>query len=408
MTLPLDCKRNMNSQLQNRRTRDRFRRSGAILVLFAILLPILLMIAGFGLFIAKAQLLRTELRSATDFAARAGAKQLSLQQTRAAGVAGAIEAAGRNTVGEVGFALTANEVVLGLSRQSNGDNSRFQFTPSGGLVNAVQVNATAPGNDPIISLFSRLARVTTRDFRLNATATNLDRDICVVIDRSGSMTQPVSSRNNGTFESCGPLRDDSRFAALARAVREFAAELDRTPQLEQVCLASYSSPVRIACRCCDSGCNSVSERCRGGTSYFLQFPEAESHSDLSGDTNVLLPPLGSMLSRGIGGSTAIGSGLNAGLDAVLGPNSRPFAAPTIVLMTDGVHNRGVAPEVVAQRAADLGIVVHTITFSRGADQARMREVARITGGIHLHADTEDDLLESFREIANTLPVMLTN
>jgi uncharacterized protein involved in propanediol utilization len=51
--------------------------------------------------------------------------------------------------------------------------------------------------------------------------------------------------------------------------------------------------------------------------------------------------------------------------------------------------------------------VHTITFSNGANQALMQQVASATnGGIHLHADSAADLAAAFRAIARTLSVTL--
>jgi Mg-chelatase subunit ChlD len=113
------------------------------------------------------------------------------------------------------------------------------------------------------------------------------------------------------------------------------------------------------------------------------------------------------MTNGIGGSTAIGEGLRQGIAAITSSRARAFAVKTIVLMTDGLHNTGVEPAVIARQAAAQEITVHTISFSAGADQTRMRQVARITGGQHFHADTASDLSAIFREIARTLPVLLT-
>lgn len=384
------------------------RRRGAILVLCALLLPLILLIGGFGLYIAKAQLLRSELRTATDFAARAGAKRLSMDQSPNAAVAAAIDAASRNTISGAPMPLTAGEITLGESRQTGGLRGRFEFNAGGSRPNAVRVDGVVPANDPVFQMLGGLTNISAQNFELPAVATNLDRDICVVIDRSGSMTQPVNSTNNGTLEPCGPLRNDSRFAALSRAVDVFITELDQTPQDELICLASYSSAVNIRCRCCGGGCETTSSRCRGRVTNRIRFAQASIESSLSPNASALQAPIRAMLTNGIGGSTAIGSGLRAGLRAVQGTGARPFAFPTIVLMTDGVQNLGVSPLVAAAEAARDGVVVHTITFSRGANQALMRQVADTTGGKHLHADDAGSLNRAFQEIARTLPVMLTD
>ena len=87
---------------------------------------------------------------------------------------------------------------------------------------------------------------------------------------------------------------------------------------------------------------------------------------------------------------------------------RPFAAKTIIVMTDGMHNTGIGPVEVAESfVSEYNVTIHTVTFSAGADQTRMQEVADIGGGTHYHADTGTELVDVFEEIANNLPTMVT-
>ena len=109
----------------------------------------------------------------------------------------------------------------------------------------------------------------------------------------------------------------------------------------------------------------------------------------------------------IGGRTAIGDGILVGSNSLSGGQSRPQALKTIIVMTDGRQNEGRNPLNTARTAASRGHVIHTITFSRGANQSLMRQVANIGNGIHLHADNNSELVEQFREIALQLPVILT-
>ena len=77
-------------------------------------------------------------------------------------------------------------------------------------------------------------------------------------------------------------------------------------------------------------------------------------------------------------------------------------------MTDGMHNTGIDPVTVAQDyVGQYDLTIHTVTFSAGADQARMQQVADIGGGLHYHAETGAQLIEVFREIANNLPTIIT-
>jgi hypothetical protein len=79
----------------------------------------------------------------------------------------------------------------------------------------------------------------------------------------------------------------------------------------------------------------------------------------------------------------------------------------MILMTDGIHNQGPEPVISARAAAGKDIVIHTITFSSDADIKRMQDVAAATGGQHFHAPDAQELVRIFREIAATLPVLLT-
>ena len=107
------------------------------------------------------------------------------------------------------------------------------------------------------------------------------------------------------------------------------------------------------------------------------------------------------------GFTNIFRSLRDGSDSLeQDPNRRRFAERTIILMTDGNFNVGGTPIPSAQRAAGFNHTIHTITFSDGADQATMAQVANIGGGVHIHADNGADLAEAFREIARTLAVVL--
>lgn len=361
-------------------------------MLIAVLLPAFALMAAFAIDVAWMQLVRTELRTATDAAARAGAKTLSLEQDQALARAAALDAASRNFVGGAGLLVAPEDVHFGKSEQAT-VNDPFVFTEGATPTNAVHVDGrrvTGSPAGPVPLFFGRMLGVNTFEPVQSATSTMLDRDICIVIDRSGSMGLPVTNGGGGNGQNCGPLRADTRFAALDTAVDAFLDELDLTFPREQVALVSYSSRNRV--------------NCTGGT---LRFEAADTRQPLTQQYDNIRAEMTSFMENGIGGTTAIGEGLREGLRAIQGPNARPFALKTVVLMTDGIHNTGVEPIVAAREASAAGLTVHTVTFSRGAEQGRMRAVANETGGRHFHADTAGDLSEVFREIARTLPVLLT-
>ena len=362
-------------------------------MLIAFLLPVIALMAAFAIDVAWMQLVNTELRTATDSATRAAAKVLSVAQDRNASRAAALDAASRNLVAGAPLLLASRDVKFGRSTQArSGDRFVFGETNSG-VLNAIKVEGRrtqGSPSGPVNLFFSRIVGKKFYEPVRSATSTIVDRDICLVIDRSGSMGLGINASFNGNGQNCGPLTANTRFAALDSAIKDFLKELDLTFPNEQVALASYSSVFKRNC-----------------SGHKLKFKVADIRQKLTLDYSLIQGEMNEFMTKGIGGGTAIGEGLRRGIRAVTDSKARPFAVKTIVLMTDGQHNTGVDPIVIARRAASRDIVVHTITFSAGADKRRMQKVARATGGQHFHADTASDLAAIFREIARTLPVLIT-
>lgn len=377
----------MQSFTQRRRKDNR---QGAIIVLIAMMLPLVIIMAAFAIDVAWMQLVRTELRTATDAASRAGAKALSLQQTEAAALAAAKQAALRNTVAGVPLQLRDLEIETGMGQQAS-SNSRFEFTPGGPMLNSVRVtgNRTGPSaGGPVALLLGGVMGVTQFQPTHVATSTQLDRDICLVVDRSGSMMRGVTSGGiPGPGGSCDPPHPTlSRWGGLNNAVAGFINELEITPQQEQCGLVSYSSRGR---------------RCG------FRFTTSDINAPLNFNYTPIRNEMSRLSSRPVSGMTNIGAGIDNGITVLTSNQVRPFAFRTMVVMTDGRHNTGPEPVISARRAAGLGIKIHTVTFSNQADFARMRAVAAAAGGNHYHAPNAAALESIFREIASTLPVLLT-
>ena len=107
------------------------------------------------------------------------------------------------------------------------------------------------------------------------------------------------------------------------------------------------------------------------------------------------------------GFTSISAGMEAGKQIIDASRSAEFVERTMIVMTDGLHNRGPEPRGVARRLAGDDVRIHTITFGNDADQTRMIEIANIGSGRHFHAVDGDQLRAIYREIALTLGTMIT-
>ena len=110
------------------------------------------------------------------------------------------------------------------------------------------------------------------------------------------------------------------------------------------------------------------------------------------------------------GNTAIGRGLQEGINAVVDSvHCRPYAHKSIVVMTDGQQNTGTGPAAVATSGvAQYNPLIHTVTFSTGANQTLMQQVAQIGGGRHWHSNNATGLEDAYVEIANDIPTVLTD
>lgn len=336
------------------------RRRGAMVILLAIVMIILFIGAIFSVDTAYMHMVRAELRTATDAAARAGASTLSRTQDPIPATAAAITYAGKNRVAGKNLSIRPDQISFG-SIQAAGQ--RIQFLQGSSPLTAVRVEGrrddTSLDGD-VTLFFGQFLNATRFQPRISSTSASNVRDVALVLDISGSMGTRLGS---GT-----------RLTALKSAVNVFLDELADSSPLAQVSLSVYSTTA---------------------------FPITQ----LTDDFSMIRTQVNGLPANG---RTAIGLGLQTGINSLrFDPNTRPFAAKTIILMTDGIHNEGVNPLVTVVNAASHNMTVHTITFSNGANQSLMLQVAQATqGGFHFHADAANDLSHVFREIAKSLAVVL--
>ena len=381
-TLGRFCKgmKTMRTRIRTESAAQNRDRRGAIAVLIVVCLPVLLFFAAFAVDVAWMQLVRSELRVATDAAARAGGRTLSLSQDVGAARAAAIEAASRNEVGNRLLELRETDVVFGRSEQNGG--SRYQFSPTSDveLMNAVRVDGRRTQGSisgPVPLMFRAIPNHQDFEPQQSAISTQLVRDVALVLDRSGSMTRTAAGEPNRNWQPGGPAPADCRWRDLADAVDIFLAVLEESVQDEQVSLSTYA------------------------TSATLDYQLSDDYTNISN-------AMDGMSGEYYGGWTAIGEGMREGMKTFENPDTvRPLAARTMIVLTDGRHNTGVDPRTVAADIADEGVTIHTITFSDEAEEWRMEQTAEIGGGKHWHASDAASLREAFIEIARDLPTLLT-
>lgn len=364
-----------------------------MLYLICLFVIIFIAMTALSVDVAYMHLTRTQLRAATDAAARAGAEALSREQSTSAARAAAQALAQENLVAGEGLLLADEDIVFGHSeRQTNGT---WNFVANGTPTNALQVlgQRTRTSRSGSVGLF--FGRVfDVYDFQpvQSATVVKLDRDICIVLDRSSSMklslssTAETMSTSDPRF-SQPPQYPDSRWAAATAAVDVFVETLDETAADEQCAVASFSSDNTWV------GVTNTASSLDQALTTTLESIQTAAHS---------------FDSKIFNGATNTCAGLNAGIAELTHPTrARPFAGKTLVFLTDGFRTTGGDPVPSAEYAATQNIIIYTVTFGANFNQSEMIAIADATGGKHYHAPDAAALSQIFREIALTTAVMLT-
>lgn len=339
------------------KTRKRPRqRRGAMLVLICLMIVAFLVTVAFSVDIAYMNLVKSELRTATDAAAKAAAETLARAQDVNAAIARGKAIALENRVANVGLQLKDSDLVFGRSQLGNA--GRFDFTPGANPKNSVRVNGqrtngSLSGNVQLF--FGRIFNVQSFQPEEFSTATFIQRDIVLVVDRSGSML------------------DLNKFNDLRSAIGIFTQILADSPVDERVGLASYST---------------------------TESEDVQLTENLTFINNA-------MSAMPVAGFTNISGGIDAGGRIMSQGRSRDFVERTMIVLTDGLQNRGRPARLAAADQAALGTTIHAITFGQDADQAAMRDVAAIGNGRFFHANNGAQLRQVFTEIALTLSTIIT-
>jgi Ca-activated chloride channel family protein len=130
-----------------------------------------------------------------------------------------------------------------------------------------------------------------------------------------------------------------------------------------------------------------------GSSAYLQVPLTLDHQLLLNFLRSLRPGLA-------GGGTAIGDGLGLSVKRI--KDIQGFSK-AVILVTDGVNNSGnVNPIQAAKLAKSLNIKVHTVgvgnVLNREFDEATLKKISSMTGGVYFNAENTEGLNKIYEEI----------
>jgi len=102
-----------------------------------------------------------------------------------------------------------------------------------------------------------------------------------------------------------------------------------------------------------------------------------------------------------GGDTAMGDAIRTA-SVLLSQEARPDARKTVLLLTDGIANRGIQPISAAQIAKDNDLTIFTVAYGSDADSSTLGQIASMTGGQYYQALTGQDLVSTFSNIADVI------
>ena len=488
------------------------RRHGAIMPLFAVTLPLILIFAGFAINLAYMQLVSTELKIATDTAAHAGGRAMSIWQSTDKAIEYAEQIIQTNrvggkplTIGEDGSADQA-EVVFGKSIRADNGYGMYDFSEvSKGDIDKGNKTANSVGvisNSEFAMVFNFMDTHSFNPYR-RSIATQVDRDIALVLDRSGSMLYfkdetALSDTIDDLYNSYETIEHPERYkyrywrwkkkkkvwqdkgmrfpedansnwqtrpeypevevvpGEVEVTDNRLISADERSDALEWLYDRTYSDNVIYQLEKLFNPSHTLGDSYSSSESSQLTSPMAIYTSDWKYEDGAPRYSRWYFLELGVDafldvlettdqdelvslvtfnyeatldiklvdnyddirdevadinptGGTAIGEGMLTGLPPIIsGEAARPFAAKTIVVLTDGSNNYGENPEdAVKSIVADHAVTIHTVTFTQGADEDAMKAVANAGGGSHYHTDDGLALVQIFEEIANNLPTILT-
>ncbi len=358
-------------------------RRGAVIVLVALLLPAFLLIVGFSVDLAHIQLSRTEMRLAVDAAARAGAEELARSESPTQARNRAKAVALMNPVAGNTLSLRNSDINFGRSTQT--DNGTWDFTANQSPTNSIKIvglrtNAAIDGQlNLLMGWYSNRSGL---DLSVPAVAAFRTNDIGLVLDRSTSMKQSITSNAGASYNTrfCRAPYADSGWTALNAAVAVFLGEIANTPAEERVSVVTFASQINPQQYC--GALAAATLDCR-----------------LTSTINTVEQSMQQLATSVWNGNTNIAAGIDVSQQELLyGNNARSLADKFMLVLTDGNANEG-NTYASALAAANAGIKISTITFGPSADQEAMEQVAEIGGGVHYHASNAAELTEVFRKFA---------
>ncbi|MBR9802350.1 VWA domain-containing protein [bacterium] len=381
-------------------------RRGAMLVLIAALLSVMLILVVFTTDVAYMQLVRTQLHVSTDAAAKAGMEALARTESRRNARVVAKDIFSKNLIGGRELKLHNKDIEFGRT-DANPDGT-WEFLPNERPFQAIRIsvnlddNRQKGRNGSVPLLFGKVLGQSSFATNHSSVAANLVHEIVLCLDRSHSMcfdetgvdyAYPPGTPSYPAGYITPPNPVGSRWAKLQGAIQVFVDTLDDLQIVPDVGVVTWGSDITLS-----------------WSWYPFQgrsFPAVMVDVPLGQNLNLVSPAIAAKLGDIMMGGTNMSSGIDRSVSLLTANGTHSLAQKTIILMSDGQWNAGRNPLDAANDAADKNITIHTIAFLNG-DQSVMRQIAERTGGKFFNAPDGESLEDTFKELAKMLPVVLVD
>jgi len=390
-------------------------RRGAAHVLVAAMMMVFIIAAALTVDVSYMQLIRTELRTATDAAAKAGTEALIRTQDSDTAIAEAVRYAGLNTVGGSSFVITNNDVSLG--RVVPGQGGKWNFVEGGTPLNAVRVDGRVGGGGATAAkplFFGPALGVSDFSTSHKSTAAKQEVEIVLCLDRSGSMLWDMSGTdssfttpnpNLSTFTAWGwqwqyalspPHPTGCRWTILGNAIDLFLDEASKYRLKPRTALVTWGSEYTMP----------IAPNTQYGAAESDVVLPSRSSFDWDVNRAAIEAAIDVRTSLPMMGGTNMSAGIDLAVAELTGGNSEAFTTKIIILLSDGQWNDGRDPLLAAADANASGITIHTISML-SIDQWTLQQIAANTDGDFYSANSEATLRTAFEEIARSLPIVFT-
>ncbi len=388
-------------------------RRGVAAVLITTMLFVFVILAAITIDFSYMQLVQTEMRAATDSAAKAGAEALARNEDINIAKQEAVRYAAANRVGGQPFRLSVNDVRIGrIVSQGNG---RWGFTENATPPNAVRVDARTGGAAAHSAIPLHFSNVLGRSsFSPHYAATAGQQEVkfaCVwtVPDRCSSTCRAPTTRILVQILACHPSLHGGHLAIPPFASPSDIEPLGDPPRFDR--LVPYRSR-----QLQPEASNAL---VTWGSNYTMPIAPSTFFPEASTDYNLPAPvaKIGTQIpppfethrqsrKRSMMGGTNLSAGLDRAVSILRGPTSSSFTNKVVILFTDGQWNAGRSPILAANDARAQGITVHCVSMLTG-HQPDLQSIADITGGRYIRTSNTAELRQAFIDLANSLPVVLT-